>query len=1031
MRSRHWQEITATIGTFLFILFCFTSSTMGSVAKDENRREILNRVHSLQIPFIENAGQIKDKSVKYYAKTFGGTVFITRDGNLVYSLPRFINHQSSIENNKSEGWVIKESFVGANISDVKAEDRSTTRVNHFKGKDPSRWRRSIPTYNLVSLGEIYNGIGLKLKAYGNNVEKLFYVKPNGNAERIKLRIEGAKRLKVNKTGELELETGLGAVKFTKPVAYQEINGKRVEVAVAYSLLPNPQSLRAGGRSRPEAAIQNPQYVYGFKLGDYDRTKGLVIDPLLASTFLGGSGGDEAMSITIDSSGNVYVTGGTRSMDFPTSTGAYDTSFNGDEDIFISKLDPDLQNLLASTFLGGAGEDLVAKPITIDSSGNVYVAGETGSTDFPTITGAYDDTFNGDYDAFVSKLDSNLENLLASTFLGGADGDTAFSLDMDSSGNVFVAGTTGSSDFPVNAVAYDTTHNGSLDIFVSKLDGNLQSMLASTFIGGTGAELGGVFLDSSGNVYVGGATDSTDFPIIAGAYDTTYNGAASCDGNGDGNGDDDDDDDDDDDFDICGDAFVSKLDSNLENLLASTFLGGAGLDGCLCGMIDSSGNVYVAGETTSTDFPATAGAYDTTFNGVVDGFVSRLDSNLQNLLASTFLGGAGDDSAESMTIDSNGNVYVAGETHSSDFPITTNAYDTTYNDDPIYCGGGDAECGDAFISKLDSNLQSLLASTFLGSDLSESAKSIAIGSNGDVYVTGYTGSMFFPATAGAYDTTYDGYRGDAFIAKFDSNLTAGGHMVTSELWIRAVINTEEKGPIEAVWQKGGEDTTDRGDRVIWGHFYASPSDVTWGSQDNPDLFVKVWFDVSGRIDVNYFHVSVPDIEVYSDFPYDGTPDEQGTTTMDWRYIRQYYQNGQSYSEENYEDGYPPAGYWPTGDPSGYLTINDLRIGSIINTVEKGPIDALWRLGGQDTTSRGDQVVWGHFYASPTDVTWGSENNPDLFVKIWFDVSGRVDVNFFHVSVPDIEVYSDLPNDNNYDNQGTTIMSNRYIRHEYWR
>ena len=258
----------------------------------------------------------------------------------------------------------------------------------------------------------------------------------------------------------------------------------------------------------------------------------------------------------------------------------------------------------------------------------------------------------------------------------------------------------------------------------------------------------------------------------------------------------------------------------------------------------------------------------------------------------------------------------------------------------------------------------------------------------------------------------------------------GYLVTSDLWIGAVINTEEKGPIEAVWQKGGEDITAAGDRVIWGHFYASPDDVTWGSQNNPDLFVKIWFDHNGRLDVNFFHVSVPDIDVYSDYAYDGTPDEQGTTTMSRRYIRQYYENGQSCSEENYEDGAPPSGYSPTGNPSGYSTINDLRIGSIINTVEKGPIDAVWHLGGQDTTSRGDQVVWGHFYASPNDVTWGSENNPDLFVKIWFDVSGRVDVNYFHVSVPDIEVYSDLPDEGTYDQQGTTILDNRYIRCEYF-
>jgi YD repeat-containing protein len=305
-----------------------------------------------------------------------------------------------------------------------------------------------------------------------------------------------------------------------------------------------------------------------------------------------------------------------------------------------------------------------------------------------------------------------------------------------------------------------------------------------------------------------------------------------------------------------------------------------------------------------------------------------------------------------------------------------------------------------------------------------------------------------ATAGSVSYTYDpaGRLTDAdygdkrikYTYDKTGNLTArevtqgavgGGYLATSDLWVRAVINTVEKGPVNAVWQKGGEDTTSAGDRVIWGHFNASSSDVTWGSSNNPDLFVKIWFDHGGRVDVNFFHVSVPDIVVYSDYPYDGTADEQGTTTMTRRYIRQYYENGQSNSNQSNEDGNPPSGYSPAGNPSGSSTINNLRIGSMINTVEKGSIEAVWRLGGQDTTSRGDQVVWGLFYASPSDVTWGSSNNPDLFVKIWFDVSGRVDVNFFHVSVPDIEVYSALPDDGTYDQKGTTIMDNRYIRHEF--
>ena len=216
-----------------------------------------------------------------------------------------------------------------------------------------------------------------------------------------------------------------------------------------------------------------------------------------------------------------------------------------------------------------------------------------------------------------------------------------------------------------------------------------------------------------------------------------------------------------------------------------------------------------------------------------------------------------------------------------------------------------------------------------------------------------------------------------------------------------------------------------------HFYASPSDVTWGSKENPDLYVKIWFDVSGRIDVNYFHVSVPDIAVYTEYPYNGSVDVQGTATMSRRYIRHYFQGGTAFFEENYEDGIAATGYNPSGNPAGYMTLNKLGIGSLINTVEKGLINGVWRLGGKDTTARGDQVIWGFYYASPSDVNWGSRNNPDLYVKIWFDVSGRIDVNCFHVSVPDIEVYSDYPLDGVYNQKGTTIMNDRYIRHEFWK
>ncbi len=264
--------------------------------------------------------------------------------------------------------------------------------------------------------------------------------------------------------------------------------------------------------------------------------------------------------------------------------------------------------------------------------------------------------------------------------------------------------------------------------------------------------------------------------------------------------------------------------------------------------------------------------------------------------------------------------------------------------------------------------------------------------------------------------------------FAGTAHGSGVKVTSDLWIKAVIHTVGKGAIEAVWEEGGRGTTDAGD-VIWGYFYADPSEVTWGSRENPELFVKMWFDRDGRVDVNYFHVSVPNIEVWSDYPYNGNPDQQGMTTLEKRYIRQYYQDGQAYMDEQHENGESPLGYSPTGNPPGYSIPRNFRIGSRIHTVERGPVSAIWRKGGESLTSGGHQVVWGHFYASPDDVGWGNENNPDLFVKVWFDASGRVDVNFFHVSVPDVDVYSDLPNDGIYDKKGNARLTNRYVRHEY--
>ncbi|MBF8277658.1 MAG: hypothetical protein HW390_2731, partial [Candidatus Brocadiaceae bacterium] len=724
---------------FLVMSICFASSLpMGNAGQASSpdisasgsmmtsgdvcptKEELIQKTRTLQMPFIANNGQVDDQ-VRFYARTFGGTVFVTKEGEIVYALPnnnslesgirrfesdsRMHNHRGqspeggtqdnlascitehasitppigltglnklnvnrrdtvpvshlppmglnglnklNVLNNYSlfntlyaylntsnhpnpipRSLALKETLVGANILGIAGEQPAATTVNYFTGNDKSKWKTNVPTYNQMSLGEVYKGIELNLKAYGNNVEKLFCVKPGASPGLIKVQLDGSKSLRVNQEGQLEVDTELGQVKFTRPIAYQEIEGKRVEVECRYMIADYGLRSAEGVKDLdfsliPHSEFRNPHLEYGFTVAAYDKTKDLIIDPLLASTFLGGSDSDIGSFLTFDVSGNVYVTGYTYSTNFPTTSGAYDTSFNSSYgyDVFVSKLDRELTNLLASTYLGGSSDDY-SFWLTLDTSGNVYVTGLTISTNFPITSGAYGTSNNGYYDVFVSKLDSELMSLLASTYLGGSNYDVGHSLILDSSGNVYVTGNTESTNFPTTNGAYNTSYNGGSyyfggDVFVSKLDGGLTSLLASTYLGGSNDDYGYYLtLDISENVYVTGNTGSTDFSTTSGAYDTSFDGYGH-------------------------DVFVSKLDSGLTSLLASTYLGGLNGDSIRSLTLDINGNVYVTGFTDSRDFPTTSGAYDTSFNGGFndyDVFVSKLDGGLKSLLASTYLGGS--------------------------------------------------------------------------------------------------------------------------------------------------------------------------------------------------------------------------------------------------------------------------------------------------------------------------------------------------------------------------------------------------------
>lgn len=713
--------------SFLFIAMTATASnSYAKFSYQKNDTKNLLKTASIRFPFIENKGQLQDEKIRYYAKTLNGDVYITKSGDILYSIRQ--------PDNQANRWMIKEHFIDASDFVLNGEDISATKLSFISMSKKECCEKDIPVFNTINFGQPYNGIEVKIKARSDTVEKLYYIKPNADPKQILITFSGIESLVVNSKGELEVNTKQGIQKFSRPIAYQVIDGDRQEVEVSYSIKDNK---------------------YGFKLGAYNTNHELIIDPLLASTFLGGSYNDYSTCLSFDSNGNVYVAGVTESIDFPATIGAYNPTFSTGS--FVAKFDGNLQNLLAATFL--TEHDMV-HAISIDDSGNVVIAGASGSDggdlrdyriwDFGFFTGTH---FGGCVSsAFVAILDSELQNLVASRTLNAmVEKAMATSLALDSSGNIFVLGMTSSSNFPVTGNAYDNTYSGfRWDIFVSKFDSNLATLLSSTFLGGNGDDYSlSLQFDDSDNVFITGATNSTDFPTTAGAFDVSYNN------------------------DI--DGFVSKLDNNLETLLASTYIGGNYDDFSHGLSIDNSGNVYLTGMTRSLDFPTSSSAFDTSFNGNGDVFVSKFNNQLDTLVASTFIGGNGGDPGNgwfpdvgySIFADSSGNVYVAGCTASVNG--VTKKFPTTIDS---YCPNPVGYHTNGFALNFDSDLQYLLVSTFLAGDPGhEYIYVIKPHSNGSIYLTGKTDSSDFPTTSGSYDNTYN-LGQEAFISKFDSNFSSG-------------------------------------------------------------------------------------------------------------------------------------------------------------------------------------------------------------------------------------------------------------------
>jgi hypothetical protein len=703
---------------------------------DSARDRVLAKFEGSPLSFVENAGQI-DSSARYYAQGAGYSFSFTDDRVLLsFAKPTPESAGSELgagrrfsdRSERVEGVTLALEFVGA--SGAAVPDGSHTapgKVNYLIGDDPDGWHTGLATYEQIVYRDLWPGIDMAFSGSQGKLKYSFVVAPGASPSDIALAYRGADDVFLNRRGSLALRTPVGTLRDSRPVSYQEIGGSRRPIATRFVMRDGP----------------NDRTGFGFALGaDYDTSRPLVIDPELRySTFLGGGRIDEAWGIAVRR-GRAYVTGDTLSGAFPTTPGAFDVTRDGSHDAFVTKLNRTGSALAYSTFLGG-GSSENGLGIAAGRGGSAYVTGFTESADFPTTPGAFDTIFNGDLDAFVTKLSRTGSALAYSTFLGGGSSEEASGIAARFGGSAYVTGFTQSADFPTTPGAFDATFNDDpasfdSDAFVTKLDPTGSTLAYSTFLGAAESEEGaggseaasGIAVDPDGRAYVTGLTTSEAFPTTPGAFDTSYNDPADV---------------------FNGDVFVTKFNPAGSALGYSTFLGARNEDAGDGIALDGHDHAYVTGSTHSARFPTTSRAFDTTHNGSEDAFVTKLRITGSALAYSTFLGAGGGEVGSSITVH-RGQAYVTGSTTSARFPTTGGAFDRSYNDRR-----------DALVTKLNAAGSALGYSTYLGGPSSDDGSGIGVAPEGRAYVTGSTRSARFPTTQGAFDRTHNGSV-DAFVSK---------------------------------------------------------------------------------------------------------------------------------------------------------------------------------------------------------------------------------------------------------------------------
>ncbi|MGI8955910.1 MAG: SBBP repeat-containing protein [Chthoniobacterales bacterium] len=705
--------VSAALATIFSATDAPAAPTMDKKVADVNVRAAYGKI---PLSFEANHGQAPE-SINFLARGPGYMLALS-PGEAVFASARqpretseFLCAIAGFRPVESASTLLRMTLRGANpVAAAAGEAELEGKVNYFTGNDPARWRRNIATFERVRYTEVYPGIDVVYYGNQKRLEYDFVVAPGRDARVISLEFAGATSVSVDPaTGDLLVGMGEETGRQHAPLTYQETAKGRREVQSRYAI-------KEDGR-------------VGIEVGEHDTGAPLIIDPVLEySTFLGGGLIDAGSDIAVDSGGNAYLTGTTTSTDFPTA-GPIQVINRGNGDAFVTKINAAGTALVYSTYLGGSGQEN-GRGIALDSTGNAYITGNTTSSDFPTAN-PFQTTTGGFGDAFVAKIDATGANLVYSTYLGGTLSENGLGIAVDSAGNAYVTGTTGSTNFPtVNPIQPATNGNG--DAFVTKLNAAGSALIYSSYLGGTSTDEGfGIAVDPQGNAYITGSTFSLDFPIVNPILPRSGN----------------------------RDAFVTKINPAGSALVYSSYLGGGFSEYGAAIAVDAQGNAYVTGTTASSNFP-TVNPIQPFSGGGDDVFVTKVNAAGSALVYSTYLGGNGSETAGGVAIggiavDSAGNAYVTGSTNSTNFP-TANAIQPTF-------GGGTR---DAFVTKINAAGSALSYSTYLGGSGADGGADLALDSAGNAYITGSTDSANFPTVAGSFDETVSGT--DAFITKIHAD-----------------------------------------------------------------------------------------------------------------------------------------------------------------------------------------------------------------------------------------------------------------------